>query len=368
MDQFTRTQRLEVTLPYELLLAKQAVILGQHQQGRTILALREIPSCDISLVEQLAVSQGGRQLTLLRQLAAATNMFKKALCVEYVAAAEDGHGRLYARQVSAQSLSRDARCLLYGQSHKEIDMSGAHYEILRRSIGAPTLPDIALLREIITGDCQGSGEDFDAFFKLLPIRLLNSGADRALSHARERGYYPSDRVISLFREIETLRNIHLPSVLATRRPTLAVSFRIRNYHACETIESQFMHCFYCNLCMRTQVTTAIWLHDGMWVSRDVPNEVIRLAEREALVSVFPGFQLDDPVFRIVPLESRYNDLRERLNGLGPGPPLLPEVPRKFAHVLTTQHPKPVFHQKGVEQHAQINQDQYLERVSKRPRL
>ena len=331
VDQFTRTQRLEVTLPYELLLAKQAVILGQHQQGRTILALRKIPSCDISLVEQFAVSQGGRQLTLLRQLAAATNMFKKALCVEYVAAAEDGHGRLYARQVSAQSLSRDARCLLYGQSHKEIDMSGAHYEILRRSAGAPLLPDIALLREIITGDCQGSGEDFDAFVKLLPIRLLNSGADRALSHARERGYYPSDRVVSLFREIETLQNIHLPSVLATRRPTLTVSFRNRNYHACETVESQFMHCFYCNLCMRTQVTTAIWLHDGMWVSRDVPNEVIRLAEREALVSVFPGFQLDDPVFRMVPLESRYNDLRERLNGLGPGPPLLPEVPRKFAH-------------------------------------
>ena len=80
------------------------------------------------------------------------------------------------------------------------------------------------------------------------------------------------------------------------------------------------------------------------------------------------FQPDDPVFRIVLLESRCNDLRERLSSLGPGPPLLPEVPRKFAHVLTFQHPKPLFHQKGVEQHAQANQDQYLERVSKRPRL
>ena len=50
------------------------------------------------------------------------------------------------------------------------------------------------------------------------------------------------------------------------------------------------------------------------------------------------------------------------------PSLLPEVPRKFAHVLTPQHPSPHFRQKGVEQHAEANQDQYLERVSKRPRL
>ena len=68
----------------------------------------------VLLEVQFAASQGSRQLTLLRQLATATSMFKKVLCAEYVAA-EDSHGRLYARQVSAQSLSRDARCLLYGK-------------------------------------------------------------------------------------------------------------------------------------------------------------------------------------------------------------------------------------------------------------
>ena len=182
-EQLTRTHRLEVALPYELLLAEQAVILGQHQHGRTILALREIPSCDLSLVEQFAVYQGSRQLTLLRQLlgshvAAATGMFKKALCVEYVAAAQGGHGRLYARQVSAQSLSRDARCLLYGQSHKEIDMSGAHYEILRRSAGVPSLPDISYSERSLPMTVMVQVKILmPLFVKLLPIRLLNSGAD-----------------------------------------------------------------------------------------------------------------------------------------------------------------------------------------------
>ena len=47
-EQPTQTHRLEAALPYELLLAKQAVILGQHQHGRIVLALREIPSCTIS--------------------------------------------------------------------------------------------------------------------------------------------------------------------------------------------------------------------------------------------------------------------------------------------------------------------------------
>ena len=133
VDQAMQSSPLEVDLPYELLLANQAVILGQHQHGRIVLALREVPSCPLPIVEKYAADKGGRQLTLLRQLVTATGKLTKALCVGYIAAAEDGLRRLYARQVSAQSLSRDARCLLYGQTHKEIDMSGAHYEILRRA-------------------------------------------------------------------------------------------------------------------------------------------------------------------------------------------------------------------------------------------
>ena len=147
--------RLEVGLPYELLLQHQAVILGPHQYGRTVLALREVPSCPISLVEKFVALQDSRQATILRQLVTATQKLTKPLCVEYIAAAEDGLGRLYARQVSAQSLTREARYLIYGQSHKEVDMSGAHHELLRRSVGMLRLPPIAQIREAIIAECQG---------------------------------------------------------------------------------------------------------------------------------------------------------------------------------------------------------------------
>ena len=315
-----------------------------------------------------AASHGGCQLTLLRQFVTATCKLTKALCVEYIAAAEDGLGRLYARQVSAQSLSRDARYLLYGQTHKEVDMSGAHYEILRRVAGASFLPTISQLREAINTDCQGSGDDFLSFVKLLPLRLLNTGAARTLSYAREQGYHLSDYTASIFREIETLRDIHMPKILGANRQELAVSFRNRNYHACETAESQFMHTFYRSLCTREQISSAIWLHDGMWVNQEVSDSAIRIAETDALNIVFPGYRSSAAVFRIVSLVPRFVEIRDRLSILGPGPPILPAPPRKFAHLLTGQHPSAHFYQKFLEHHAEDKQDRYIDRVSKRPRL
>ena len=56
-DQVMESSRLEVNLPYELLLTNQAVILGKHQHGRIVLALREVPSCSLSLVEKYSANE-----------------------------------------------------------------------------------------------------------------------------------------------------------------------------------------------------------------------------------------------------------------------------------------------------------------------
>ena len=81
--------RLDVTLPYELLLTNQAVVLGEHQNGSVVLALREVPSCSLPLLEKYAVGIDNRQGTLLRQLLTATSKLSRALCVEYIGSAED---------------------------------------------------------------------------------------------------------------------------------------------------------------------------------------------------------------------------------------------------------------------------------------
>ena len=227
VNQPVKCCRLEVNMPYELLLRHQAIILGPHQYGRTVLALREVPSCPVVLVEKFAASQGNRQAALLRQLVTATQRLTKPLCVEYIAAAEDGMGRPYARQISAQSLTKEARYLLYGQNHKEVDMSGAHYELLRRCVGASRLPPIAQLREAIWTESQGIVQDPHAFAKHLPLRLLNTNAGSTLAFAQEQGYIPGGRLSALFWEIENLRDHHLPAMLQKYRSDLEVSFRIR---------------------------------------------------------------------------------------------------------------------------------------------
>ena len=191
---------------------------------------------------------------------------------------------------------------------------------------------------------------------------------RSLSYAREQGHYLSDHTASLFLEIETLRDIHLPKILAAERPDLGVSYHNRNYHACETVESQFMYTFYRSLSTREQISSAIWLHDGMWVNQEVSDSAIRLAEADALNSVFPGYRQSTPVFRIVPLDPWFREIRDRVVSLDPGPPILPDVPRKFAHLLTSRHPNTNFYQKVVEHHVEDKQDCYIERVSKRPQL
>ena len=57
-----------------------------------------------------------------------------------------------------------------------------------------------------------------------------------------------------------------------------------------------MQTFHRNLCVREQILSAIWLHDGMWLDQEVSDESIRSAERDVLSTVFPGFQSSSPIW------------------------------------------------------------------------
>ena len=63
----------------------------------------------------------------VKAIALATKRGSTMMSVEYVTPANDGKGRLYARQIGAQSLPRQLRLLIYGDTQKEVDISGAHY-------------------------------------------------------------------------------------------------------------------------------------------------------------------------------------------------------------------------------------------------
>ena len=68
--------------------------------------------------------------------------------VEHIASAEDGCGRLYARQFAGQRVLRLVRLAAYSRGHQK-DMLGAYYEIICRSISECTLPAISQLQAFL---------------------------------------------------------------------------------------------------------------------------------------------------------------------------------------------------------------------------
>ena len=110
---------------------------------------------------------------LLCDLALATQKFSRRHVVEYVAAATDGQGRLYAKQSCAQYLPKPVRAFIYAQTHQEVDMAGAHYELIRRFVNSSSLPHIEVLRTALAAiwgeDCCIGSENI---IKMFPVRGL----------------------------------------------------------------------------------------------------------------------------------------------------------------------------------------------------
>ena len=106
----------------------------------------------------------------------------------------------------------------------------------------------------------------------------------------------------------------------------------------------------------------------MWINQEVSDASIHFAEQDALTAVFPGFNAPTAIFRIVLLAPWCSEIQHRLFLLAPGPPLLPALPHKFTQYLTAQHPFTHFYLNHEDHNAEVKQDRYIDRVSKRPRL
>ena len=117
---------------------------GPHCGGKIVLCLSEAVDCGYTLLARCGAWKNGQYKQLLTDIALFSRKGSKPFSVEYIAAAEDGMGRLYARQSCAQRLLRILRTILYGDSHWEVDISGAHYELLRIGSQSSTLPPVAV--------------------------------------------------------------------------------------------------------------------------------------------------------------------------------------------------------------------------------
>ena len=295
----------QVDPPYELLLQHNASIAGKHAAGKFVLALSELPDCTYQEASILIPQLDLPIRKLICEIALSTRKFTTAFAVEYVTSSTDGAGRLYARQACAQNLPKLIRSILYARTHQEVDMVGAHYEIIRRYTCSISLPPIAELRSrLVAAWGQSESADEEDYVKMFPIRVINSGVDATLRFLRSRGLATAGLVSIIAYDLHAASRAFTEKVLASR-PDLARNFANRNFFACEFIESQLMVSVVKAIQRRHRCTSIIWLHDGLWISKSVPLADISTAERDVLSEFFPQWHTHDRLFRCHDLFHEY---------------------------------------------------------------
>ena len=296
---FSEPVCLDVSPPYELLLKNHAVIAGLHAGRKFVLTLLEMPSCTIEDMTRIMPTVEPRTQRQLSQIVLATQKLTKPMLVEYVASYVDGQGRVYARQAGAQQLPRNVRAFVYGTTHKEVDMTGAHYEILRRLSQSTTLPQVSALRERLQHVWELSRVDhLEDEVKRFPMRVINAGVMDTLQRARVlRLAIPPD-IEAIAYELEAVRDTVTSRILLQHRPNQLSTGANKHFFALEYLESQFMVAILREVKKRTRCVSLIWLHDGLWVPKDLSNPLPLSCEQIAANQVSPTLPVWISLFRI----------------------------------------------------------------------
>ena len=270
LETTVKTSPIVTDPPYELLLRENAVIAGPHQGGKVVLILSEQISCDYYWITKCAAWKGGQHKRYIAEMALASQKGTKPLIVEYVSTAVDGEGRLYARHSSAQQLPRLVRTIFYGNTHKEIDISGAHYELIRLGARSNLMP-IGLLREALSRSFaedhpdNSFKDDIQKDVKIFPILVINTGSLAACSAMASKGYTIKSWIKLWAEELVLARNCVTEVLFPLLRPDLPTTYRNRHFHSAETLETLFMRQVLQEVQQRCFAVSIIWLHDGFWI-------------------------------------------------------------------------------------------------------
>ena len=272
---------ITVEAPYHLALKSGAIILEEKPPGITILLLTEITGASIHEVQQFAEQTTNAQYRkeLQAYLSGTANMTKPRV-VEYTASATDHLGRLYGRGPCAQRLPRKVRLLLFGTTHQEVDMIGSFYEIMRRLSSDNQLPRISELRSVLT-DLLGliSNDQRVGVVKRHPLIVMNAGAREACAKIeREHHITCPPALLHLSHQIEMATRKLVSTHLPVLRPEYTMEDRGAAFRTLEWYEEHIMISYYKELTKRCHLTSVIWLHDGIWIPRNVTKQVIFEAE------------------------------------------------------------------------------------------
>ena len=137
--------------------------------------------------------------------------------------------------------------------------------------------------------------------KMLPIRIINSGAARALKHVTDKGLGTPTWIEAFAFDLDAAREVFTTHVRKEVRPNIDALAKNRHFFAAEAIEAIFMQLFLLEVRKRTDVPSIIWLHDGLWIGRAVDDQILYAAERHVRQLLFPHSDLTSSLFSITSL-------------------------------------------------------------------
>ena len=246
--------------------------------------------------------------------------FSHCLSVGYKPMVDALGGRFYSVGNAAQRLPRQVRLLLFGNSHWEIDISGAHYELMRRQCKLEevhlTLQPVVQMRNYFREALRAyiAENEIGSLVKTWPLVILNSATPQeALEYLKKRiQVEPSGQLVSFAREVFAASRyaMHHPPSWCPTGPIR--TGRGAPFHYFEILEQQVAWAAYSFLQPRVGFASAIWLHDGFWVAPR-PENALLTALHTHLCQTF-GFDPDEPpLMRCDSLQPKFAQLLSECN-------------------------------------------------------
>ena len=277
-------------------------------------------------------------------------------------------GRFYSVGNAAQRLPRQVRLLLFGNSHWEIDISGAHYELMRRQCKTAevhlALQPIAQMRDYLKGALRAhvAEDETGPLVKTWPLVIINSATPQeAIEYLKKRIQAElSYHLVSFAREVFAASRYamhHPPSWCPTGPERTG---RGAPFHYFEVLEQQVTWAAYSFLQPRVGFVSAIWLHDGFWVAPRPENDSLT-AFHTHLCQTFGFDPAEPPLMRCDPLQPKFAQLLSECTSVAP-------VTSSHSHA-SSQRPLPAvvrIHRKRIFTGAHPEQQEALEqRLTKR---
>ena len=334
--------------PYHLAQKLGFIIESGYLHPAPAFVLTECPSTHPNGLSQL-LSRIPRQAHTVQDYLNIARSHSEALTIGYKPSAFDGQGRFYAVGPSAQHLPRQVRLLLFGGSHCEIDISGAHYELTRRFCALANvhraLPPIHDLRNWLRQLLELSDpsvflDNGESMVKKWPLVVINSAdPQEAMVYLTRQLPQLADQVPAALRGFAY--ELHAASRYLLHNPPAWCPVRERDrsratpFRFFEVLEQHLAWTAYMFLQAQVGFSSVIWLHDGFWVA-PCPSEEHLQALHRFLAGEY-GFDVQEPpLFRCEQLLNKREELQRELAIV----PLVPPKRRRFMPSVHDRHPLP----------------------------